>query len=898
MGKKKTKKTASKKAANKNLLLTHFSILLASIWGLTALLIGGIEFSVAQKLQRSAEDNQADLLGRSIAQQVSHDFQQTQARLSHIATNASVQKALLNFRAAKALKNKQSNLQADSATSVPSVQQQLQRLTALSQLFQSSFPNADHLQIIPWDHSGTAGIKAQGIKIRNNIQSLMIAKAGNKETPTAEAYQQDKQWLIAFATPIIVKNTTIGIVLLSVNSEFIKNTLNVSHFNQYGKVVLKQRHNQQAIIQFGNSDSSNVQSYDIPLSQGQVQIYLNNSINTSNASAMQNIYMAAVAIAALLSLITGAVYIRITAALKSDLAELERFSSSMAGLHQTQVPPLKLKGLSNIALLMQKQATANGQNSSLNTQDGEDLSQTLTNIANAKTQVAEDDIIVELGESFGHDLNLDEDLDLDLDLDLDSGNELGDLSNTPAVSSVNHQASIASEIFRDYDIRGHAEQQLDNDSVYKIGQAIATEALIAGQNKLALAIDGRLSGPRLRDALSRGILSTGCDIVDIGMAPTPVLYYATHKLQTQAGVMITGSHNDAEVNGFKIVLNGQSLYGEQIRKLADRILQQDFKQGQGSLVELDVSKDYADEICMDVIAARPIKVVVDAGNGVGGHLAVSILEEIDCEVMPLHCEVDGNFPNHAPDPSHKANLKDLINAVTENGADIGIALDGDGDRMVAVSSSGQVIPGDKLLAIFANDVVSRNPAASVVFDVKCSRNLSRSITQIGGRPVMWKSGHSNIKAKMLETSAVLGGEYTGHYFFKERWYGFDDGIYSALRLIELLTIDDRTLDERIAELPTSFATEELLLPVKKDDEKFSIMLALKASLSTTEGTLTDIDGLRIDFPEGWGLIRASNTSANIAARFEANSEAELQKIRDYFQQALHSIDSNLQLPAA
>lgn len=895
MGKKKNNATTKKK----NFLLTSFLSLLASIWIFTVLLIVGIEFTTAQKLQKSISESQANLLGNSIAQQVSHDFSQTQEKLSSIATNPSIQKVLLNLTTAKNLKNQSTLSPGALETAKQDIKNQLAKLNTLSKLFESSFPSADHLYILPWDRSGTAGIKTLGLTINNNIESLMIAKAGEKNTPMAEAYQQDKQWFIAFATPVMVNEKSVGVVLLSLNSDFIRSTLDIKTFNQFGKVILKQKGNKQAIISFGHSNNPRPFTYEIPLTQGQVIVYLDDKFENSNISTFQNIYIIAVIIAAILSIIIFAIYKRIIFAVKQDIEALEHFSSSVSGLHQTKMPVLKITGLSNIAQLLLKQTNENknpSSTSSLTTKDGEDLSQTLANIANAKTQISPDEGIVVLGESFGEELNLDdaEELDLDLDLDLNAEN----LSNTPAVSNTTSQPTIPDEIFRDYDIRGHAEQQLNDDTTFKIGQSIATEALLVGQNKLVIARDGRLSGTRLRDALVKGILSTGCDIIDVGITPTPVLYYATHKLETQSGIMITGSHNSPEINGFKIVINSQSLHGEQIKKIAERIIQNDFKQGQGSAVEIDINNDYADEICMDVIAARPIKVVVDAGNGVGGDLIVKILQQIDCEVVPLHCEVDGNFPNHAPDPSHKANLTDLINTISEQQADIGIALDGDADRMVAVSSNGQVIAGDKLLAIFANDVVSRNPAASVVFDVKCSRNLSRSITQIGGRPIMWKSGHSNIKAKMQEVSAILGGEYTGHYFFKERWYGFDDGIYSALRLIELLTIDDRTLDDRVADMPTSFATEELLLPVQQDAEKFSIMLALKAQLNSTDGSLTDIDGLRLDFPEGWGLIRASNTSANIAARFEANTEEELQRIHELFQQALLTIDSKLQLPAA
>ena len=890
---KKQQKTKTIK--NKNFLLTCFASLIISLWLCAGLLIAGIEYTAANKIKAQAETDQAELLSGSIIQQVSHDLASTQQRLENISQNQKIQKHLQAYQSARSQAQRLTNSTEDKMQAQLAMQESMQQLKQLSLLLQSSFPNADHLYILPWGQSGTAGIKSTGITLRNNIEALLVAKAGKKLIPTAEAYQEDKKWYVAFTTPIIIDKENVGVILLSVNSDYIAKAIDTPLFKASGKVILKQKKNTQAIIQIGNSNSQKAYSFDIPLSQSEVVIYLNETVNESNAEAIQSIYIIVIALTILLNVIVTFSYIRIKSALKNDIHELQLYANSLSGLHQTKPPQLKMTGLSNVALAIEKAAATPEKHSVVTSTDDDAMAKTMANIAKAKSQTTEDDIIVELSESFGDELNLDDEPELDVDLDL-SG-EMGDLSTTPAVSAVHNQSGVNKDIFRDYDIRGHAEKQLDDKTVYQIGQAIASEAIFQGHDKIAVAIDGRLSGPRLKDILCKGILSTGCNVIDIGITPTPVLYYAAQKLDTRAGIMITGSHNAPEFNGFKIVLDNKSLYGEHIQKLAQRIDANEFNEGQGTLTQADVNNDYADEICMDIIAARPLKVVIDAGNGVGGDLAVKILQQIDCEVIPLHCEIDGTFPNHAPDPSQKANLADLISAVAEHGADVGIALDGDADRMVAVSNSGQVIAGDDLLTIFAQDVVSRNPAASVVFDVKCSRNLNSNITKMGGRPVMWKSGHSNIKAKMLETSAVLGGEYTGHFFFKERWYGFDDGIYAALRFIELLTIDNRNVDERIAEFPTAFSTEELLLPVADDKEKFNIMLALKSKLHTDDGTLTDIDGIRIDFPDGWGLIRASNTSAQITARFEADSEYELERIRELFQKALHSIDNNLQLPA-
>jgi phosphomannomutase/phosphoglucomutase len=445
------------------------------------------------------------------------------------------------------------------------------------------------------------------------------------------------------------------------------------------------------------------------------------------------------------------------------------------------------------------------------------------------------------------------------------------------------------QIFRAYDIRGNADTQLQDATVNSIGQAIGSAAQEQGERSIAIACDGRLSSPRIKQALIDGLCSTGIDVVDIGELATPLLYFVTHNSAHSSGVMITGSHNPVADNGLKIVINQQALHGQQITALRQRIVDKHFSAGHGELSTLAVEDDYIDYITSDIAIAQPLKIVIDAGNGIAGKTAPALFEALNCEVVPLYCEVDGNFPNHHPDPSNPDNLKALIASVSENEADLGIAFDGDGDRLGVVNHLGHIISADRLLMLFAQDVVSRNPGTDVVFDVKCTRHLNALISSYGGRPIMWKSGHSLIKEKMVSTGALLGGEFTGHFFFKERWFGFDDGLYSAARLVEILSTTDDSLDSLLSSLPSPVGTAEIIFPVD-EDIKFAIIDQLINTGDFSGGKITTIDGLRIDFSDGWGLVRASNTGAALTLRFEGNNQASIDRIQQLFKEQLLNIE--------
>ncbi|MBC2654098.1 phosphomannomutase/phosphoglucomutase [Pseudomonas sp. MSSRFD41] len=454
---------------------------------------------------------------------------------------------------------------------------------------------------------------------------------------------------------------------------------------------------------------------------------------------------------------------------------------------------------------------------------------------------------------------------------------------------------LPDSIFRAYDIRGVVPETLNAETAYWIGRAIGSQSLAQGEPNVCVGRDGRLSGPELVAQLIQGLHDSGCHVSDVGLVPTPALYYAANVLAGKSGVMLTGSHNPSNYNGFKIVIAGDTLANEQIQALHERLKSNNLSSAQGSVTKVDILPRYLEEITRDVKLARRLKVVVDCGNGAAGVIAPQLIEALNCEVIPLFCEVDGNFPNHHPDPGKPENLEDLIAKVKETGADLGLAFDGDGDRVGVVTDTGSIVFPDRLLMLFAKDVVARNPDAEIIFDVKCTRRLVPLIKEYGGRPLMWKTGHSLIKKKMKQTGALLAGEMSGHVFFKERWFGFDDGIYSAARLLEILSKEKATSEELFATFPNDISTPEINIHVT-EESKFSIIDALHDAQWGEGANLTTIDGVRVDYAKGWGLVRASNTTPVLVLRFEADNAAELQRIKDVFHVQLKRVAPDLQLP--
>ncbi len=442
--------------------------------------------------------------------------------------------------------------------------------------------------------------------------------------------------------------------------------------------------------------------------------------------------------------------------------------------------------------------------------------------------------------------------------------------------------NIAQSIFKAYDIRGIVEEELTPESVKLIGLAIGSESIERGERGVVVGRDGRLSGLTLMHALKAGLKQSGCHVVDIGMVPTPLVYYATYTKAASSGVMITGSHNPPEYNGFKIMIAGETLSGERIQALYQRIQSENFSSGAGTSTKVDIEQDYIERVASDIKLDKPLNIVVDCGNGVAGNIAPKLFEALGAKVTKLFCLIDGNFPNHHPDPSKPENLQDLIKQVLETGADMGFAFDGDGDRLGLIDNKGNVIWADRQMILYARDILSRNPSAKIVFDVKCSSLLPKDISEHGGEPIMSRTGHSFIKAKLKETGAALGGEMSGHIFFKERWYGFDDALYTGARLLEIISKTNQTCAEVFKDLPDSINTPEINIHFDEQGQQFTAMDKLAENVDFPNAKITTIDGVRVDYDNGWGLVRPSNTTPCLVLRFEADNQKTLEEIQAKF----------------
>ena len=464
-------------------------------------------------------------------------------------------------------------------------------------------------------------------------------------------------------------------------------------------------------------------------------------------------------------------------------------------------------------------------------------------------------------------------------------------------------SSIAPEIFKAYDIRGIVDRTLTESAAEAIGRGLGTLAQRKGVSKFVVGRDGRLSGQRLSRALTRGLNAAGIDVIDIGVVATPMVYFATHQLATGSGVMVTGSHNPPEYNGLKMMVAGETLAAEAIQDLR-RLVEQSVtpvKAGAqpkaGTHSSADIAEAYLSRITSDVKLARPMTIAIDCGNGSPGAIAPELFRRLGCKVIELFCEIDGNFPNHHPDPSKPENLEDLIEKLKTSDAELGLAFDGDGDRLGVVTKSGKIIFPDRQLMLFAAEVLGRNPGAEVIFDVKCTRNLFPWIREHGGRPLLWKTGHSLIKSKLKETGAPLAGEMSGHLFFKDRWYGFDDGMYAGARLLEIVS-RERDASRVLEELPDSISTPELNIELEREGENHALIAELQKGARFEGATdVNTLDGLRVEYSDGFGLMRASNTTPVVVLRFEADSHEALERIREDFRRVLERARPGLVIPA-
>lgn len=453
--------------------------------------------------------------------------------------------------------------------------------------------------------------------------------------------------------------------------------------------------------------------------------------------------------------------------------------------------------------------------------------------------------------------------------------------------------NINPKIFREYDIRGIVDKDLDPEVVESLGKAIGTYFRQHGKRSVVLGRDCRLSSPRYAQILTKGLCSTGCNVMDIGVVPTPLLYFTVYHKKKEAAVMITGSHNPPEYNGFKMMVGEETLFGDSIQDIYILLREGKFitdKEGEKS--SFDIIPEYEDFLLKDIKLEKKLKVVLDAGNGTAGFVAAPLFKKLGCDVIELYCEMDGTFPNHHPDPTLPEAMEDLIKKVGETGADLGVGFDGDGDRIGVVDDKGRLIWGDQLMIVFSRDVLPENPGAPVISEVKASKVLYAEIERLGGRPIMWKTGHSLIKKKIKEEKALIAGEMSGHIFFADRYFGFDDAIYAAARLAEILSRSEKTLSGMLADLPKTYYTPEIRI-YASDEVKFKIVEEVKNKLAG-KYPLIDIDGIRVNFPRGWALVRASNTQAVLVLRFEADSPEDLKAIKKEIEGAVETAIKSLE----
>jgi phosphomannomutase / phosphoglucomutase len=731
------------------------------------------------------------------------------------------------------------------------------------------FPGVTSLRLVPIGKMGTAELDEGSLGLRNHIELDLLRRTGEGEKTVPESYKFENVWLTSLAELIVHPRdeSLRAVILATFNNEVITETLDALDGEQ-GRSSLQQLYRkgnftrEDEIAVAGNGSENSYQA-SVLLNSDQWTLVYTPSSKLLEELSINSMPVVAVLAITLLAVIAAMAYLllQFQRHLASDIERITNAADKKTPLEIGVPELLPLARLLRSATLRGSSSLGGrGKRSITRKADDGSLSDPMFQKTSMIDEDPEESEVAEAPEK--------------------EPATLLDLGDVPR------------HIFRAYDIRGIAETELTEDVVTSIGKAIGTFALEKEQQALIVGCDGRTSSPKIKNQLVKALLSSGRDVIDIGVVPTPLLYFATHTLDTKSGVMVTGSHNPADYNGFKVVLDGKTLVAGEIEQIRDRIADGKYSDGAGRLVKQDVTDDYIETIIGDMAIASPLKIVIDAGNGVAGNVAPILMEELGCEVVPMYCEVDGTFPNHHPDPSVESNLDDLVAKVQEEEADLGIAFDGDGDRLAVVSAEGAIIRTDKLLMLYAQDVVSRNPGADVVFDVKCSRHLATLVSRFGGRPILWKTGHAFMKEKMQETGALLGGEFSGHIFFGERWFGFDDGMYAAARLVEIMSSSDSALEPLLADFPDTESTREIIIPVE-EDEKFDIIALLTGQGDFSPGKVNTLDGVRVDYNDGFGLIRASNTVPALTARFEARDADSLERIKQQFREQLAKADAGL-----
>jgi phosphomannomutase/phosphoglucomutase len=818
-------------------------------------------------IQPSAKQ-QMQILGQAQARHYLEDLMQLgktyQAGVEQVASSSLVKDALLSDNAA-----------------IERHQQQLKEI----------YPSASNIQLF---RKGKAKKSADSIPPISFAQLDMVAKAEKKNNAYPEIHQHDNKRYLTIVKAVKNGDVTLGSLLVSFDLQALRQQIPVMD-NELGYVEVIQTFAGKANVVYsgGNAQHKSGPGYEV---KGDIPHWSAHYYPAAATNIIQNnstlVWILIGVTIVLVVLLSTTSYLLLNRALQSNATALASFFQSQL-LHEKPSKPFTLGIFASLAQTLQRLFSEYDQKRQ------HLLDKAKANAGDQQTDKPMPDYDPSYRNNDVLDLDIHED-DNDLlsaaasiddnPLDIDDLDEM-EIAE-PEMASLDIRVSPV--IFRAYDIRGIVGDNIDRDVAYALGAAIGSEAKDSGQEAVLVARDGRHSSQELAESLAEGIQSTGCDVIDIGMVPTPVLYYATKTQRTQSGVMVTGSHNPPDYNGFKIVINDETLAQDRIQGLRKRLDTGQLHKGQGRYESMEISSDYLERICSDVVLAKPMRIVVDAGNGVAGPLACQLLDALGCMVIPLYADIDGDFPNHHPDPSDPDNLEDLIRTVQAEEAELGLAFDGDGDRLGVVTQSGKIIWPDRMLMLYARDLLARNPGADILYDVKCTRDVAELVSSLGGRAIMCATGHSLVKAKMKETGAVVGGELSGHIFFNDRWYGFDDALYSAARLLEILSMEPVEAEQVFAEFPEKFSTPELHIKVSEAN-KFKIMEKLESNGNFAGGNLVKVDGVRVDFPDSWGLIRASNTTPVLVARFEGDTDEALESVKSVFRDQLLAVEPGLSI---
>ena len=755
-------------------------------------------------------------------------------------------------------------LQLQTIADEPGIAAALQKQDAVAirankDYWASRLSNSVRFLVLPYDALGHAGMGEFAADLNNNIERDLVSRAAKSDFAVADTYLPPSGAMLMVAAPVKNdQNQRIGVLFLEVRQSWIE-----SLFQNEDEQSYAGPHLVRLIVQHPRTV---IHESTLDLEAGTKEQARNNLQEMSNVAVEVTVKGHSVIAASMgLVLVGTAVFIgliglslpgrkeaQILKKVELDSERLAHYLTASLSEDAITLPQFELDSARDVALAVKKKLAQ--------IEHDKQAKGSLIRHVTTQNRVVPD-----------------------APLDLPEVEEQEDST----------EFQLPSHIFRAYDVRGDADTELTDEVAYNIARAFGSELRDRNQVRVAIACDTRLSSDRLMERIIAGLADCGCDVLRLGMVPTPLLYFAADKRCDGNGVMVTGSHNPAEENGFKFVMQGAALADDAIQSLRHRAAGNDFFAGEGSVSHWDCIDDYVDACADDVVFASPVKVVLDCGNGAASQIAPVLFASLGADVIPLFAEPDGQFPNRSPNPVAE-NLTVLVDEVAKHGADLGLAFDGDGDRMVAVSGSGKVVKADQLLTLFSKDILTRSPGADIVFDIKCSGSLGTTIAGYGGRPIAWKSGHSRIKHKMQETGALLGGEFSGHFFFNERWFGFDDGLYAGARLIELLSLESATLDEALAHLPLLESTEEILIPVD-ENKKFAIIDRLRATDRFKSAQVNTIDGIRAEYEDGWGLLRASNTGPFLTGRFEGSDREALHRVVETFQQALSLVDDSLEI---